>query len=99
MPTDQTFWCTTCQGYKQAWNDYPNRCWTCDKYTLQRNAVITQSTSSTAISTSYEQRRQLAHEVAGYARETGQTMGYKLKVKDEQGRSVSQTIIAKPPKK
>jgi len=99
MPTDQTFWCTNCQTYKQAWNDYPTRCWSCDKYTLERGAVITQSTSSSAISTTSTQRRQMAHEVARYARETDQELEYKIEVRDERGRSVSQVFSAKPPQR
>jgi hypothetical protein len=96
MPTTETYWCTNCQGYYQAWNDYPTRCWKCDKYTLQRGAVITQNTSSSTISTTEPQRRQVAHEVARYARETDQAFEYKIEVRDERGRAVAQSFKSWP---
>ena len=99
MPTTETYWCTNCQGYYQAWADTSNstQCWNCDRYTLQRGAIITQNTSSSTISTTAAQRRQVAHEVARYARETDQELEYKIEVRDERGRAVSQSFIAKPP--
>jgi len=41
----------------------------------------------------------MAHEVARYARETDQELEYKIEVRDERGRSVSQVFSAKPPQR
>jgi len=97
MPTTQTYWCTNCQSHKQAWNDEPNRCWNCDKYTLANSITIRGSQS---VTTTQAQRQQLGREMAHLVRETGMEFEAKIEARTypDGSSSTSQSIIVRPPK-
>jgi len=99
MPTNQTYWCTNCQGYKQAWDSYPNRCWSCDNYTLSTGTLITTG-GSQSVTTTRTQRQQLGREMAYLAKETGMEFEAKIEAHTypDGSSTASQSIIARPPK-
>jgi len=76
MPTTQTYWCTNCRAYKQAWTNEPNRCWSCDNYTLF-SANLPVRPASTILNA--DEVRRLVNEV-----NQGQIQGFSL---ESQGRN------------
>lgn len=80
MPISQTYYCTNCKGYKQAWNDQPNRCWQCDKYTLVNNSVAIVQNPGQSLTTTQAQRVQVASELANWCAASGDRYDYEAKI-------------------
>jgi len=95
MPTTQTFWCTDCKSYKQAYNNEPNRCWGCDKYTLIRNDVTIRQTPGQSLSTTTSQRAQLAGEMANWVRASGNQYEYTASIEVTKD-SANYSLTCKP---
>jgi len=95
MPTSQTYYCTDCRGYKQAYSGEPNRCWSCDRYSLIRNDLTISQTPGQSLVTTQAQRAQVASEMANWCSASGNRYEYEAKV-EVTDKSASFAIKCRP---